>query len=299
MIKLNNCAAICMFAFVGFAFGGLAVPGIAALALERKKQQLDSWWLECLSAYARELSNAPGFQPDPKGVLGKWRKDVERQIRNGSFSKERAAQLEAAGIIPASMLAACGELKTEEELAARYRSPVSVSSRVLWGLLLGLFLAAAYVTLPISQLILASVFVAILSVMAFVDAAVHILPFELSAVLYPVALLYVFIRSGLHGVLSGLLCGLCVMAFIALASVAMRTELSADPIGKGDARVLPACAIACGFEGALTAVVLLAVVPLVGIAVKRLMREKITLKTRIAMGPYILIACMSGILVAG
>lgn len=128
--------------------------------------------------------------------------------------------------------------------------------------------------------------IAILAVASICDARAHVIPYELSLSLYPIAAGYQLFANGWFGlVVSAFLALVCLGVFV-LASRIYEAWRRRDPVGMGDMRTIPAVAMLSGAEGLAfgLAACCLSMAAVVGAS---MIRGKADMKTSVAMCPYL------------
>lgn len=297
---MGGIAAIC--AAIGGAYGAFAAPALAGRMLAHKRSQIDAWWYGCLAACAARRAEDPACSFDAKakgedGALGVWYEDTAARLKEGSITDEQAGALVEAGIVSAEDARETETVPAVDE-AARFAAPVPLRRRIFWGVACAAAFGCISMLASPASAFLASAAIGILVVIAIVDAAAHIAPFELAFALYPVALAYAFARGGAAGAAEGAACA--AVALLALLSLTAfsRALSQPDPIGWGDVRLLPACAMLVGVDGAAAALVALCALPLLAVLAGAASGGGIDPGSRIAMCPTIAAACAAG-LVAG
>lgn len=128
--------------------------------------------------------------------------------------------------------------------------------------------------------------VAVLAVASICDVRAHVIPYELSLSLYPIAAGYQLFANGWVGLLvSAAIVLICLGVFL-LASRIYEAWRHRDPVGMGDMRTIPAVAMLSGTDGIALglAACCLSMAAVVGIGMAR---GKADMKTSVAMCPYL------------
>ena len=136
--------------------------------------------------------------------------------------------------------------------------------------------------------------ISLLIVMSFVDSAVRIAPFELTIVFYLLAAYYAINTYSIHSLVA--VFTIAFLCFVFLKVVNKITDfMKRDvPIGNGDVRIIPACVIMLGSGGCITMVFIMAILPTLWTFIKWLMGEKMSLKDKIPLIPYLTIGFIAG-----
>ena len=126
------------------------------------------------------------------------------------------------------------------------------------------------------------------------DQRSRVLPFGLSIATYPLAALTAFGHGGVNGLIGNLLCGVAIYAIFAITNHLFRITGGADAVGAGDRRLVPAIATACGFHGTVYGMGAMCIAMLANY-IPRYRAKEITLKSRVPMGPFLLVWLCTGV----
>ena len=129
---------------------------------------------------------------------------------------------------------------------------------------------------------------------AMCDQRSRVLPFGLSIATYPLAVLTAFGHGGVSGLIGNLLCGVGIYAIFAITNHLFRITGGADAVGAGDRRLVPAIATACGFHGTVYGMGAMCIAMLANY-IPRYRAKEITLKSRVPMGPFLLVWLCTGV----
>ncbi len=193
------------------------------------------------------------------------------------------------------------DYETVEEYRARYVAPVSKMIAAMLSLAVGLGTAATcYVGMtgnlhsPLLFLLGGITSILVTAVGAMCDQRSRVLPFGLSIATYPLAVLTAFGHGGVSGLIGNLLCGVGIYAIFAITNHLFRITGGADAVGAGDRRLVPAIATACGFHGTVYGMGAMCITMLANY-IPRYRAKEITLKSRVPMGPFLLVWLCTGV----
>lgn len=96
------------------------------------------------------------------------------------------------------------------------------------------------------------------------------------------------------GMTGNLLCGVGIYAIFAITNHLFRITGGADAVGAGDRRLVPAIATACGFHGTVYGMGAMCIAMLANY-IPRYRAKEITLKSRVPMGPFLLVWLCTGV----
>ena len=193
------------------------------------------------------------------------------------------------------------DYETVEEYRARYVAPVSKMTAAMLSLAVGIGTAATcYVGMtgnlhsPLLFLLGGISSILVTAVGAMCDQRSRVLPFGLSIATYPLAALTAFGHGGVNGLIGNLLCGVGIYAIFAITNHLFRITGGADAVGAGDRRLVPAIATACGFHGTVYGMGAMCIAMLANY-IPRYRAKEITLKSRVPMGPFLLVWLCTGV----
>lgn len=107
-------------------------------------------------------------------------------------------------------------------------------------------------------------------------------------------MLTAFGHGGVSGLIGNLLCGMGIYAIFAITNHLFRITGGADAVGAGDRRLVPAIATACGFHGTVYGMGAMCIAMLANY-IPRYRAKEITLKSRVPMGPFLLVWLCTGV----
>ena len=278
----------------------LALPCISGCILGRKRDAILSWWDENLEVYKKFKAENPNREPSKRAEkreerdLAIWWLDAMRLVRTKELMREKVeALIETGSRMPDGV--DLDDYETVEEYRARYVAPVSKMTATMLSLAVGLGTAATcYVGMtgnlhsPLLFLLGGITSILVTAVGAMCDQRSRVLPFGLSIATYPLAVLTAFGHGGVSGLIGNLLCGVGIYAIFAITNHLFRITGGADAVGAGDRRLVPAIATACGFHGTVYGMGAMCITMLANY-IPRYRAKEITLKSRVPMGPFLLV----------
>lgn len=249
----------------------LALPSISGNILARKRDAILSWWDENLEVYKKFKAENPDREPSKRAEkreerdLAIWWLDAMRLVRTKELMREKVeALIETGSRMPDGVN--LDDYETVEEYRARYVAPISKMTSAMLSLAVG----------------------------AMCDQRSRVLPFGLSIATYPLAVLTAFGHGGVSGLIGNLLCGVGIYAIFAITNHLFRITGGADAVGAGDRRLVPAIATACGFHGTVYGMGAMCIAMLANY-IPRYRAKEITLKSRVPMGPFLLVWLCTGV----
>lgn len=284
----------------------LALPSISGNILARKRDAILSWWDENLEVYKKFKAENPDREPSKRAEkreerdLAIWWLDAMRLVRTKELMREKVeALIETGSRMPDGVN--LDDYETVEEYRARYVAPVSKMTAAMLSLAVGLGTAATcYVGMtgnlhsPLLFLLGGISSILVTAVGAMCDQRSRVLPFGLSIATYPLAVLTAFGHGGVSGLIGNLLCGVGIYAIFAITNHLFRITGGADAVGAGDRRLVPAIATACGFHGTVYGMGVMCIAMLANY-IPRYRAKEITLKSRVPMGPFLLVWLCTGV----
>lgn len=285
---------------------GLALPLVSKQILGRKRDSILSWWDENLEVYKKFKAENPDREPSKRAEkreerdLAVWWLDAMRLVRSKELMREKVeALIETGSRMPDGVN--LDDFETVEEYRARYVAAVSKTATVLLSLATGAGAAATcYVGMTANLhspllFLLGGIFsILVTAVGAMCDQRSSVLPFGLSIATYPLAVLTAFGHGGASGLVGNLLCGAGIYAIFAITNHLFRITGGADAVGAGDRRLVPAIATACGFHGTVYGMGAMCIAMLANY-IPRYRAKEITLKSRVPMGPFLLVWLCAGV----
>lgn len=305
MISKSPVAAIIVGGLTG-GVCGIALPCISGRILGRKRDAILSWWDENLEIYKKFKAENPDREPSKRAEkreerdLAVWWLDAMRLVRTKELMREKVeALIETGSRMPDGVN--LDEYETVEEYRERYVAPVSKTTTALLSLATGLGTAATcYVGMtadlhsPLLFLLGGIFSILITAVGAMCDQRSRVLPFGLSIATYPLAVLTAYGHGGVSGLIGNLLCGVGIYVIFAITNHLFRITGGADAVGAGDRRLVPAIACACGFHGTVYGMGAMCIAMLANY-IPRYRAKEITLKSRVPMGPFLLVWLCAGV----
>lgn len=285
----------------------LALPAISGRILGRKRDAILSWWDENLEVYKKFKVENPDREPSKRAEkreerdLAIWWLDAMRLVRTKELMREKVeALIETGSRMPDGVN--LDDYETVEEYRARYVAPVSKMTSAMLSLAVGLGTAATcYVGMtgnlhsPLLFLLGGITSILVTAVGAMCDQRSRVLPFGLSIATYPLAVLTAFGHGGVSGLIGNLLCGVGIYAIFAITNhlfrITRRRRCSRCPAIAGSSR---RSRRPCGFHGTVYGMGAMCIAMLANY-IPRYRAKEITLKSRVPMGPFLLVWLCTGV----